>query len=102
MLRVIEHEEAFWERLPGMHRHEMEDELRRRKWQLVEARAWVDGQKQHEIDAAIARINAELHRLNNLFNRQKMSKAVFNLFGQDGLDAVLIEMERLGDYPYAH
>ncbi len=45
--------------------------------------------------ALISRVNSEIHRLSQLQDRASLTVAIRNVYGQEGVDAVMTERARL-------
>jgi len=92
----------FFDRLQGMQLDEQEELLRRRINELKDAKQYADnGSRQFKaLHAAQQKCESELHRVAQVNNRGRWSDAVRNVFGQDGYEAVRMELERMHGFPY--
>ena len=93
--RLSELEALFWERVNGMHLEERISELNDRRDELCENLAYGTPTQRQETQAAIARLNTEIKRVNRLLHNGAWSKAVKNLLGDEVWAQVRVEVERV-------
>jgi hypothetical protein len=95
-------DDLFFDRLQGMQLDEQEEVLRRRINELKESKLYTEpnGRKFNALSSSQRKCEAELHRVAQVNNRGRWSDAVRNLFGQEGYEAVRMEIERMHGFPY--
>lgn len=95
-------DELFFDRLQGMQLDEQEELLRRRITEIKESKQYAEpnSRKFNALVVAQRKCEGELHRVAEVQNRARWSDAVRNVFGQDGYEAVRMELERMTGFPY--
>jgi hypothetical protein len=98
--RIEEDDELFFDRLQGMQLDEQEELLRHRISQLVENLNYGTPSQKVATQNTLTKLRGELHRVGQVNNRARWTVAIRNVFGQEGYEAVRLELERLTGYPY--
>lgn len=98
--RLAEIEAIFWERADGMHLEERISVLNDRRDELCENLAYGTPSQKLQTQAAIARLNTEIKRVNRLLHNNAWSKAVKNIFGEEVWAQVRVEVERVEGFIY--
>lgn len=98
--RLSELEAIFWERANGMHLEERISELNDRRDELCENLAYGTPTQKQETQAAIARLNTEIKRVNRLLHNSVWQSAVKNICGEGVYLLVRLEVERLSGFIY--
>ena len=93
-------DKLFFDRLAGMHLDEQEELVRRRIAECLNDLVACSGLRHIAIQATVTRLRAELHRIAQIQNRARWSDAIRNVFGQEGYEAVRLELERMTGFPY--